>query len=68
MIPARKAAPRAAFAYLEDIMAKLSAHGSEITRLHCYVPIPEDPDFAGEDLYFSPWTDVAGGPCCGGDQ
>ena len=38
-------------------MAKLSAHGSEFARLHRYVPSTEDPDFAGEDVYFSLRTD-----------
>ncbi|MCP4657042.1 MAG: hypothetical protein GY856_16655, partial [bacterium] len=41
----------------EDIMAKGSAHGYEIARLHRYVPSPEDPDFAGGDVYFSLRTD-----------
>ncbi len=38
-------------------MAKLSAHGSEIARLHGYVLSPEDRYFAGEDVYFSLRTD-----------
>ncbi len=38
-------------------MAKLSAHGSEIARLHRNFPRPKDPDFASEDIYLSLRTD-----------
>jgi len=34
-------------------MAKLSAHGSEVARLHRNFPRPKDPDFASEDVYLS---------------